>query len=56
MREYWLVDPEIEVVKVYRRQADGAFPRVAELTREAGDALESPLFPGLAVTLAELFA
>ena len=24
VREYWLIDPELDIVKVYRREADGA--------------------------------
>ena len=56
VREYWIVDPEIEVVKVYRRAGDGTFPRVAEHSREAGDALTTPLLPGFSLALAELFA
>lgn len=32
------------------------FPRVAELARENGDRLESPLFPGFTLPLADLFA
>ncbi len=53
--EYWIVDPEIETVKVYRRTG-GAFARVAELSNEAGDELTSPLMPGLAIPLRTLFA
>jgi Uma2 family endonuclease len=45
VREYWIVDPELDVVKVFRREADG-LPRVAELT--------TPLLPGLAISLPEL--
>ena len=56
VREYWVVDPEIEVVKIYRRSEDGSFPRVAELSREAGDVLDTPLLPGFALALADLFA
>jgi Uma2 family endonuclease len=55
VREYWLVDPELDLVKVYRRSADGAFPRAAELTREAGDVLNTPVLPGFALALADLF-
>ena len=54
--EYWIVDPEIEVVKVYRRADDGTFPRVAEHTREAGDVLTTSLLPGFSLDLSELFA
>jgi Uma2 family endonuclease len=55
VHEYWIVDPEIDVVKIHRRQDDGRFPRVAELARENGDRLESPLFPGFTLPLADLF-
>ena len=55
-REYWLVDPELDLIKVFRRHADGSFPRVAELTREAHDTLSTPLLPGLAIDLEALFA
>lgn len=53
--EYWVIDPELDEIKVYRA-ADGRFERVAELRAENDDALESPLFPGLALQLAEIFA
>jgi len=56
VREYWVVDPEIEAVKVYRRTESGGFARAAELSREDGHVLESPLLPGLAIALRELFA
>ena len=56
VREYWLVDPELDLVKVFRRQGDGSFPRVAELSREQHDVLATPLMPGLAIGLDELFA
>jgi Uma2 family endonuclease len=55
VREYWLVDPELELVKVFRRAADGSLPRVAELAREAGDQLTSPLLPDFSLPLHELF-
>jgi Uma2 family endonuclease len=53
--EYWLVDPELDVVKVYRRASDGTLPRVAELTAETEQSLTTPLLPGLVVPLADLF-
>lgn len=55
VREYWLVDPELDLVKVYRRAADGTLPRVAELSAEAGHILTTPIVPGLVVALADLF-
>jgi Uma2 family endonuclease len=56
VREYWVVDPEVESVKVYRRSEAGTFPRAAELSREEGHTLESPLLPGLTIALRDLFA
>jgi Uma2 family endonuclease len=55
VREYWLVDPELDLVKVFRRTSDGAFPRVAELTAEAADTLTTPLLPDFALALAVFF-
>jgi Uma2 family endonuclease len=52
--EYWIVDPELETVKVYRL-AEKGFERAAELSAERQDALASPLLPGLEIPLAELF-
>jgi Uma2 family endonuclease len=53
--EYWVVDPELDLVKIYRRTAEG-FTRVGELTAEGGDALTTPLLPGFSITLAAVFA
>lgn len=52
--EYWFVDPEIDVVRVYRRSDDG-FARAAETSLESGDVLITPLLPGLSLPLAEIF-
>jgi Uma2 family endonuclease len=52
--EYWVVDPDTEVVRVYRRGAEG-FERVTELARESGDVLTTPLLSGLALPLARIF-
>jgi Uma2 family endonuclease len=55
VREYWLVDPELDLVKVFRRHSNGSFPRAAELLREQRDVLTTPLMPGLSIQLSELF-
>ena len=55
VREYWVVDPELDAIKIYRRVGAG-FARVAELTAEAGHTLTTPLLPGLAVSLVDVFA
>jgi Uma2 family endonuclease len=52
--EYWIVDPLLETVKIYRLDG-GAYERVAELSVEAGDRLETPLLPGLTIALARIF-
>jgi Uma2 family endonuclease len=46
--EYWVVDPEIDTIRVYRRDGD-AFARVTELSADAGDILTTSLLPGLEV-------
>lgn len=53
--EYWVVDPETDVVRVYRRDGE-TFSRALELAAERGDALATPLLPGLEIALVELFA
>jgi Uma2 family endonuclease len=53
--EYWVVDPELDLVRVYRRAGD-SFLRPRELTREAGDVLCTPHLPGLEIALSRVFA
>jgi Uma2 family endonuclease len=53
--EYWIVDPELDAVRVLRRTKKG-LTRVAELTREESDVLSTPLLPGLEIPLAMIFA
>jgi Uma2 family endonuclease len=52
--EYWVVDPEIDVVRVYRRGAE-RFERPHELRAEAGEILTTPLLPGLSLPLSRIF-
>jgi Uma2 family endonuclease len=52
--EYWVVDPEIDVIRVYLRGAKG-FERPNELRAEAGDTLTTPLLPGLSLPLSRIF-
>jgi Uma2 family endonuclease len=52
--EYWVIDPELDVVRVYRRGETG-FERPIELSAEAGDRLETALLPGLEISIARLF-
>ncbi|HEV2854575.1 MAG TPA: Uma2 family endonuclease [Thermoanaerobaculia bacterium] len=55
VREYWLADPVLETVKVYRLSAEGSFQLVAELSAEEEDRLETPLLPGLSIPLNQIF-
>jgi len=52
--EYWTVDPELDVIRVYRLD-DGRFARAVELSAEAGDVLTTALLPGLEMPLARVF-
>jgi Uma2 family endonuclease len=52
--EYWVIDPELDVVRVYKR-TDSGFDRPAERSAEAGDRLATPLLPGLEISIARLF-
>jgi Uma2 family endonuclease len=55
VREYWLVDPELDTVQVFRPSPEGRLARVAELSAEEGESLTTPLLPGCAIDLRELF-
>ena len=55
VREYWIVDPEIDTVQVFRLVDEGRFERVEELSAERGDMLTSPLLEGWRVPLEDLF-
>ena len=55
VREYWVVDSELDLIKVYRRSADGGFPRVAELATEDAASLTTSLIPDLEIRLDRLF-
>lgn len=52
--EYWVIDPAIDVVRVYRREEKG-LGRQIELSREQSDILTTPLLPGLSLPLTRLF-
>ena len=54
VEEYWVVDPDTDVVRVYRRDGAG-FGRVTELSRESGDVLTTPLLSGLELPLERIF-
>ena len=51
--EYWVVDPELDVIRVFRRRGE-TYGRPVELSAEAQEVLTTPLFPGLEVPLARV--
>lgn len=53
--EYWIVDPELETVKVYR-MTGASYTRSAELSRETNDILSTPLLAAFSLPLSEIFA
>ena len=55
VREYWLVDPELDTVQLFRPSPEGKLARVVELTAEDSDVLTTPLLPGCQIDLRKLF-
>jgi Uma2 family endonuclease len=54
VREYWVVDPELETIRVYR--SDGtSYRRPIALTRESGDVLKSTVIEAFELPLIEVF-
>jgi Uma2 family endonuclease len=53
--EYWVVDPELDIVRVYRSDG-GRFGKPTELSTDAGDVLTTPVLAGLEVPLVRIFA
>jgi Uma2 family endonuclease len=53
--EYWVVDPELDAIRVYRRAGE-RFERAVELTSERDDVLTTRLLPGLEMSLTRIFA
>jgi Uma2 family endonuclease len=52
--EYWVVDPDLDLIRVYRRSGQ-RFDRPVELSMEAGDVLRTEQLPGLEVPLSRVF-
>ena len=54
VREYWVVDPERDLVIVHRRDGE-AFAQAIELKASDDGALTTPLLPGWSAPLREIF-
>jgi Uma2 family endonuclease len=52
--EYWMIDPKAETIEVFRGEGDWLQPAV-RLSRAPGQVLTSPLFPGLALGMEQVF-
>ena len=52
--EYWIVDPRTESVRVFRRGAHG-YEGSVELSKDACASVTTPLLPGFAATVADIF-
>jgi Uma2 family endonuclease len=52
--EYWVVDPKLDVVRIYRREGP-RFAKPVELSAAAGDVLTTELLPGLELSLEDVF-
>jgi Uma2 family endonuclease len=54
VEEYWVIDPEIETIAVYRPVGE-SYQHVLELAVERNDTLTTPLLPGLQAPLRRVF-
>jgi Uma2 family endonuclease len=55
VEEYWIVDPEVELMKIYRASR-GAFVLAGEIDTDTGGTITTPLLPRFAVDVREIFA
>jgi Uma2 family endonuclease len=55
VEEYWVVDPEIEALKTYRLSG-GKYVLAAEIHTANGGTVTSPLLPGFALPIGDVFA
>lgn len=55
VNEYWIVDPESEIVRIYRR-AGAAFDRPVEIHNDEGGSITSPLLPNFSLDVRDVFA
>lgn len=53
--DMWLVDPELDTVRVFWPTAEGRLARLEELTAADGGTLTTPLLPGCRIDVRTLF-
>jgi len=54
VREYWIVDPELEIVKIFKLTQHG-YGRASELSKETNDVLTTELLSGFDCAVSEIF-
>ena len=54
VQEYWIVDPELETVKIFKLEQQ-AYGRAVELSKEANDLLTTDLLLGFELAVTEIF-
>ena len=54
VQEYWVVDPELEIVKIFKL-AQQKYGRAVELSKEANDVLATELLAGFSFAVSEIF-
>jgi Uma2 family endonuclease len=56
VQEYWIIDPRRKAARIFRRTSHAGFGAPTELTAASGQALTTPLLPGLEIPLREIFS
>jgi Uma2 family endonuclease len=55
VREYWLIDPTLDTIQVFREAGAGRLPKASDLSMENDDVLTSALLPGFSLSLRDFF-
>ena len=56
VKEYWIIDPDLDTIKIYRMEPEEGYLPPRTLTQEHQDTLTTSLLPGFQIPLTELFA